>query len=331
MRIRVRPGVRVLVGAGVLGLLAYLLDAGAVARRLATLDVTWVGMAVAVTVGQTVLSAWRWRFTAGRMSLELPLTHALGEYYRGLFLNQILPGGVLGDANRAWRHGARTREGWGGAARAVLLERVSGQVVMVAFAATSFGVLSIRLGRPGTWLPVTLLGGMSLAAVAVYWVRNSDIRPSSALGALLRDARVALFARDALAVQLITSTLIVGSYVLTYLFAARAVGISTSFMELAPLIPPVLLSMLIPLSVGGWGLREGAAAGLWSAAGLGAADGVAISVAYGLVVLLGTLPGAYLLAFGGPSNSHPRTPMRKIILDPCLESRGTSTGRSNAG
>ncbi|NNM34814.1 MAG: UPF0104 family protein, partial [Gemmatimonadetes bacterium] len=52
-----------------------------------------------------------------------------------------------------------------------------------------------------------------------------------------------------------------------------------------------------PISVAGWGLREGAAALLWSAAGLTTAEGVAVSVAYGLIVLLSTLPGlAVLLA-----------------------------------
>ena len=90
-----------------------------------------------------------------------------------------------------------------------------------------------------------------------------------------------------LLVQLATSTVIVASYVAAYLLAARAVGVETPLLTLAPLVAPVLLSMLLPLSIGGWGVRETAAAAIWSVAGLAASDGVAISVAYGLVVLVG--------------------------------------------
>ncbi len=69
-------------------------------------------------------------------------------------------------------------------------------------------------------------------------------------------------------------------------------------------MPWVLLAMAIPLSVAGWGIREGAAALVWQAAGLDAAEGVAASVSYGLVVLLSTLPGALVLQRRKPA-AHP--------------------------
>ena len=74
---------------------------------------------------------------------------------------------------------------------------------------------------------------------------------------------------------------------------------------LLPLVAPVLVTMLLPVTVAGWGLREGAAAALWHAVGLTAADGVAISVAYGLLVLVSSLPGLLFLGFTppGPGNA----------------------------
>ena len=293
------PGVRLVFGGILLAVLAYLVDVSAVLDRLRAMDARWVAVAVAVGVGQTVLSAWRWRFTAGRLGLSLAFSDALGEYYRGIFLNQVLPGGVIGDASRAWRHASRARRDWGPAVRAVILERVSGQGVMAVFAMISFVALSSRLWPGARWPAPSLLLGMVALGGLAWWTRRREPAGTSASGVFLRDARQALLARDALAVQLLTSVIIVGSYVVTYLCAARAVGVETAWWELAVLVPPVLIAMLVPLSVGGWGLREGAAAALWGAVGLPSADGVAISVAYGLVVLLGTLPGAYLIAFGG--------------------------------
>jgi hypothetical protein len=60
----------------------------------------------------------------------------------------------------------------------------------------------------------------------------------------------------------------------------------------------VLTASAIPLNVGGWGPREGAAAWASAAAGLGAAQGVATAVAFAVMTFVGTLPGALVLAAG---------------------------------
>ncbi len=53
--------------------------------------------------------------------------------------------------------------------------------------------------------------------------------------------------------------------------------------------------MVIPLSIGGWGLREGAAAWAFGAAGLGAATGVTVATLYAVLMLAAVAPGAGLL------------------------------------
>jgi glycosyltransferase 2 family protein len=55
-----------------------------------------------------------------------------------------------------------------------------------------------------------------------------------------------------------------------------------------------MLAMVLP-SVGGWGPREGVAAWVFGAAGLGAQRGVATAVVYGVMVLVASLPGAAVL------------------------------------
>ena len=58
------------------------------------------------------------------------------------------------------------------------------------------------------------------------------------------------------------------------------------------LVPLVLLTMLIPITISGWGLREGAAAALLPVAGAAASASLAASVTFGLVALVAVLPGA---------------------------------------
>ena len=281
--------------------LAWFLDAGEVVSRLGQMRAGWVGLAVALSVLQFAVSAWRWRFTAGRLGIDLPYFEALREYYLSAFLNQVLPGGVLGDLSRAWRH-ARTqtyaRAATGPAVRAVILERASGQAVMTTVAVASFLSLPVTLGT-GSWLAI--LGAAIAFGIAVgglfVWVRSSWPSMKLLTGRIWHDTHAAFLSGVAFPSQLASSVVVVGSYIATYLMAARAVGVDTPLPTLLPLVAPVLVTMLVPLTVSGWGVREGSAAVLWGAVGLTAVDGVAISVAYGLLVLLCTVPGGFILVY----------------------------------
>ena len=102
---RARALLRVAVSAGLLVALFRLLDGDALLRRLRELDPVWALVALAISLPQMALLAFRWRLTAARLGLTLPFGTALSEYYLGVFLNQLLPGGVMGDVSRAWRHG----------------------------------------------------------------------------------------------------------------------------------------------------------------------------------------------------------------------------------
>ncbi len=285
-----RLGVSVIL----LVILAAYLDLDRVIDRLGNLEARWVAPAVAISLLQVVLSAWRWRFTAGRLGIRLPFVAALREYAIASFLNQVLPGGVGGDLGRAWRHSRALPPGLGGRAlRAVVLERASGQLVMLAVAGGSL----IWLSAPPMPMAVPLLG-MGLLVLVVSALFAWDVSRPRATDSLVRrvwdDSRAALLSLGALPAQLISSVLVVTSYITVYLLMARAVGVETPASMLLPLVAPVLVAMLIPATIAGWGVREAAAAFLWNAAGLPVADGVAISVAYGLLVLATSLPGAVI-------------------------------------
>ena len=285
------------VSLGLLLTVAWLLDAGEVATRLAHLRGRWVLLAMGISVPQVALSAYRWRVTAGRLGIHLPFKVALREYYLATFLNQVLPGGVLGDVSRAWRH---ARVHTGPVIRTVILERASGQAVMVAAAVLSLLVLPRIFGID----PRLAMGAAVLASGAIFvgllHARRRQAHTAEGLvDSVWRDVHSALLAPDVVVTQLAVSALVVGSYIATYVVAARAVGVSTPTLTLVPLVAPVLMSMLIPASIAGWGVREATAAGLWSVVGLTAEDGVAISAAYGILVLLSSLPGALFLLTAG--------------------------------
>ena len=115
---RVRAG----AAAVTLAFLVWQLGTGPFLDGLQAVDGGALAAASGLAVLTTVCCAWRWRTVAHGLGADLPLGTAVAAYYRSLFLNLTLPGGVVGDVHRGFGHGLR----------AVAWERSAGQVVQIA-------------------------------------------------------------------------------------------------------------------------------------------------------------------------------------------------------
>jgi hypothetical protein len=163
-------------------------------------------------------------------------------------------------------------------------------------------VVAVLVLLPSPWrhsVPV-VLGVLAVAGLAVVVVRRlgPDVPHWRLLAWVQGDVRSGLLGRGTWPGVVLASTLALACHVATYVVAARALGVTVSVDRLVPIALLVLLVAGLPLSVAGWGPREGAAGWLFGAAGLGVELGVATAVAYGALVLVGSLPGAAVLAAG---------------------------------
>jgi uncharacterized membrane protein YbhN (UPF0104 family) len=259
--------------------------------------VTWQAVVAAVTLTAltTVCSAWRWRVVARALGVDIGRPDAVGAYYRSLFLNSVLPGGVLGDVHRAVVHGRRAGDVVRGL-RAVAWERLWGQVIQAVVAVVVLFTLPSPV-RPA--LPYVLAGVAGLAGCAALVVRRAARRGRPRLARAARavsaDLRHGLLASDVWPQLSLASVLVVAGHTATFVIAARAAGNTAPLGELVALLMVVQTAVVIPLSIGGWGLREGAAAWVFAAAGLGAAAGVTVATLYAVLMLAAVAPGAGLL------------------------------------
>src|ERR1022692_4374164 len=122
--------------------------------------------------------------------------------------------------------------------------------------------------------------------------RSRRARPAGAVSDDLRDG---LLARLVWPQVTLASVLVVAGHSAVFVIAARTVGCTAPLGELVALLLVVQTAVVIPLSIGGWGLREGAAAWAFAAAGLGAATGVTVAILYAVLMLIAVAPGAGLL------------------------------------
>jgi len=294
----VRTGLRrwwgQLAAAATLGVLVWRLGTGPFLDGLRTVDGGALAAASGLAVLTTMCCAWRWRIVARGLGVDLPLRTAVAAYYRSLFLNVTLPGGVVGDVHRGISHGRDTSD-VGRGLRAVAWERSAGQIVQVVL------TVAVLLVAPSPVQPVMPFVALALVAATVAVVLVARGRPAAGRsrwarlrGAAARDLRVGLLARRAWPAIALASALVVAGHAATFMIAARTAGVTAPASELLPLALLVSQAAALP-NVGGWGPREGVTAWAFAAAGLGASLGVATAVVYGVMVFVSTLPGAVVL------------------------------------
>jgi glycosyltransferase 2 family protein len=285
---------RLAAAAGTLAVLVWCLGTSPFLDGLRAVDGVALAAASGLAVLTTMCCAWRWRIVAGGLGIDLPLGTAVAAYYRSLFLNVTLPGGVVGDVHRGISHGRATSD-VGRGLRAVAWERSAGQVVQVVL------TVAVLLVVPSPVRATMPLVALALLAAAAGVALAARVRPSVGRsrwarwrGAAARELRDGLLALRAWPSIALASALVVAGHAVTFLIAAQTAGATAPPSRMLPLALLVMLAGALP-NVGGWGPREGATAWAFAAAGLGASVGVATAVVYGVMVFVASLPGAAVL------------------------------------
>ncbi|GHI03049.1 hypothetical protein Scel_13700 [Streptomyces cellostaticus] len=284
------------VGVVILAALLWRLGTGVLLDGLRRIDTVTLLAAVGIGAVTTVFSAWRWQLVARALGIRLAFGPAVADYYRALFLNAALPGGVLGDVHRAVRHGQSAGDLRRGV-KAVVLERVAGQIALTVFGAAVLLILPspVRDDVRGFAPPAALAAAGALAVVLAVRHNRTSARRRGALRSALGEARQGLLSRQAGPGVALSSAVILAGHVAMFVVAARVAGSAASVPVLLPLAVLALVAMGLPVNVGGFGPREGVTAWAFGAAGLGASSGVAVAVVYGVLSFVASLPGAVVL------------------------------------
>lgn len=292
----VRTHFGTVAGTAIVAGLLWRLGTGVLLDGLRRIDSASLLLALGIGAVTTVFSAWRWQLVARGLRIRLPFGPAVADYYRALFLNAALPGGVLGDVHRAVRHGQSAGDIRRGV-KAVVLERVAGQVALAVFGAVVLVVLPspVRDQVRGLAGPVALAAAGALAVVLAVRMNRAPSRRGGALRSALGEARRGLLSREAGPGVALSSAVVLAGHVAMFVVAARIAGSAASVPVLLPIAVLALVAMGLPLNVGGFGPREGVTAWAFGAAGLGASSGVAVAVVYGVLSFVASLPGAAVL------------------------------------
>jgi uncharacterized membrane protein YbhN (UPF0104 family) len=273
-----RRALSVLIKLTISGLLLYLalnwVNIETVASRLSQIDPRWIAFGLLLLLMQTLLLTVRWQEIIGQCGAGSPL----GQFrfcVAGLFFNQTLPSSVGGDAVRIWMAGKQTN--WRIATYSVLIDRVVG-VVSLAIVVTACLPWTLSLVRNPVGRSALLLIGLGCLAAGIFFVSLAWQRlrilqrwaPTRHLAATATVTLGILRSPRALARIFCLSFVIHLLTVVLAWCAARSVGAELSPTYALFLVLPVILIAIVPISVAGWGVREGIKVAAFGYAGFAA-------------------------------------------------------------
>ena len=305
-----RLSTRVVVGVGVLVAVVVQVGSGPFLHGLFSIDLRVIAATFALCAVATAAAAWRWSIIAGRLGVGVRFPEAVGMYYRSQFLNTVVPGGVVGDVQRALTQG-RNAGNVAQGARAVVIERTMGQLVQIALAVIVVACFGLEfegylLAALGIGLTLLVLAALATTAASVRvrgWLRRELDELSAGVGSPRVFIRV-----------VVASIVVVACHVVTFGVAVGAVGASVPPQRLAAIALVVLLAGSIPLNIGGWGPREGIAGWTFAVAGLGASTGVAASALFGVVAMIAVAPGLVLAVISVVRRGRTPAPVGAVVL-----------------
>jgi len=279
---------RILSGLLLFGALWWTLDFAAILATLRRVDPLQWSLSILTASLASLACAWRWSKISAVLSAPMSIWTASRIYAEAITINNVLPGAILG--GDAWRALQLKRRGatLSDATLSVLIDRLAGLWVVGLFGGLGWGLL----GREAHLTPwAAWLYGLVLVAVIVGMPLTLLIGSR-----LLNQTWIPTFLKQGLApLRFQQGTLLQAWYhalwpsvpvqalaILTFGLCLRAASVHLDALTLMMSSGFVFMSLAIPISLAGWGLREAAAVVILAGAGIPAESAAVGAALYGL-------------------------------------------------
>lgn len=291
--------VKLLLSIAVLVYIARGLNLGQLRTHLLSVNPFLFVLALALIFVQTFALNGRWELIMRALGVSLDWLAGWRILMISLWFNQVLPSSVGGDAVRMWLLRQRDVQ-WPEAVKGVAADRFTALIGLIALMVAGLPFLLLRVSNQAAILAI---GGLTLAGVAgTVVLLTLDRLPKR----LIAFPAVASFVRFGTLVRFLLLQskhrgLLFGSALLIHLVTAaacyalaRGVGAQLSVVDAAILIPPVILLTAVPISISGWGVREGAMVACLGLAGVPSEEALSVSILLGAVSVIIGLAGGVI-------------------------------------
>jgi uncharacterized membrane protein YbhN (UPF0104 family) len=259
-------------------------------------------LAAALLAFQIACGAGRWHVILRALDAVMPFVETCRIYYIGAFFGTCMLASVGGDVARGWlmyRNNIRV----GTAAISVILDRVAALagVAIIVLAVTPLFVTVVGRDYFAPALIFACLAAAGILGIVIVAQldrisvgRFAGFTPLNQLVAL-GEATRQVFLRPAASIPVLAlgvATQLGGS--LAAYAIARSLALNITAAECLILMQPVTLFATLPISIGGWGVREAAMVTFFGLVGVAPSAAVLLSIQLGLLAVGLSLPGGLL-------------------------------------
>lgn len=295
------------VSSGLIWLLLSQIEVQEIIYAMGSISWRYLVIALLLAVLAMPFSAYKWQPLLRAQGLEHSLKKLTGIYFIGLFFNNFLPSSIGGDVVRIYKSGKEMRE-YEKAAASVIVERLLATLGLVFLGLIALTV-SFAMGNY-LLIPFLIIGGTGLAVavifgVAFYWLPESQKEQPGKkiwlqkLYQLIHAVKQYKGKKNLLLRVIWLSVCFQVIVVILNYYLFLALGKPVTLLACALYIPIISALAMVPLSINGLGVREGAYVYFFAQIGVDAALAVTASLLFFLVVIVASLPGGVLFALEG--------------------------------
>ncbi len=258
----------------------------------------WLALSFSLHALGLLISAYRWQILARAQEDQVPLMFLVRSYLVGTFFNNFLPTRFGGDLVRIW-DGTRYSKSLVKSSAIVVVERMTGMIVLFVFALTA-SLLRLDMAQtiPVIWGALVLgLAGLTILTFFFlpFFRRQLDKVPAKGIGGRVAQKIIAFRTtvlayrdkRSEFARASFWALLLQLNVILYYVLIGKALGLEIAVLDYFIFIPIVLLIQIIPVTINGLGLREGAYIEIFRYYGIAPETALSFSIieiVFGLVV-----------------------------------------------
>lgn len=292
---------RAVVTAAILLYLSRQIDMPSAGRALISVRLPLLCAVLGLVALDRAVMIGRWVLLVRASGTAISTGAAARIFLVSSFVGSFLPAGFGGDAARAWGLSRHTSEG-SQAMASVAVDRLLGVLSLALVGLLSAAVWVPLIGSSSALIGATglLTAGLVVAFWADRWVRvlvPTDRRQGWAARQLLGlgDAMGAYRSRRGVLGRVMAWSIVVQllRIVQAYLLAL-GLSLQVPFWYFLVFMPAGLLILLLPISISGFGLPQGAIVWMLRPAGVPDEQSFALSTLIILTGLAGNLPGLWL-------------------------------------
>lgn len=255
----------------------------------------FVILSFASVIGSIIVSGYKW-FLLCRLHGNVSFRECFRWYYIGFFFNNFLPGSIGGDVLRIYF--ASKKLGAQPAIASVTVERLFAGVSLVTCSVT--GLMFYNMGN-SVLLQISLFIAILVLIYCFIFASSFQKLVIKLLGKKVvpfyETIEMYKKHKGILLKLIVLSFAFQLFYILVSSFLFLAMDVSIPFVAQVGFISLISILTMIPISINGLGVREGAYVFLFSTLGVAESVSLAVSLMFFMLVLIGTSIGGIIWLF----------------------------------